>query len=57
MRVQAVAPPKPVEQPMPPSPTPVAGSYGADKITVLEGLEPVRKRCVCVFIACMVPCG
>lgn len=24
--------------------TPVGGSYGADKITVLEGLEPVRKR-------------
>ncbi len=44
VRMEAVAPPKPVEAPPPPQPTPVTGSYGADKITVLEGLEPVRKR-------------
>jgi len=37
-----MAPPPPVQS-MPPT-TPVGGSYGADKITVLEGLEPVRKR-------------
>lgn len=40
-RMSSVAP-KPIQTP-PPN-VPVEAEYGADKITVLEGLEPVRKR-------------
>ncbi len=40
---QAAAP-APATTPAQPSPPPVAGSYSASSIEVLEGLEPVRKR-------------
>lgn len=43
MEATSIAPPPLPSMSSPPS-TPVGGSYGADKITVLEGLEPVRKR-------------
>ncbi|GAB5033157.1 dna gyrase subunit b [Nannochloropsis oceanica] len=41
--MEATMAPLPPVQTIAPT-TPVGGSYGADKITVLEGLEPVRKR-------------
>lgn len=46
--MQSIAPPAPPATPPKPRstapPIPVTNDYGADQITVLEGLEPVRKR-------------